>query len=158
VRLTGLGASVLAHPQIAGKALIPRPGEERQLDPVRLLLLDLPGAAMEPVAPAVQAVGPLVGVQRPALAFPLKAGAADAVGKAPRLSRHRQGEGGEGGPVCETAQPQSLLVFQLEFHHGLRFPVVIPSPPAGVASAGQGRHPLSGVRYSLPAPALARQT
>ncbi len=139
-------------PQVAGKALIPRPGEQGQPDPVRLPLLELPVLAMKPRPSAVQAVGRLVGIQRPALAVAQQLGVADAVGKAPRHrpqphllsrvdligaaqqhfaapARHRQGEGGEGGAEIEAAQAQPLLVFQLERDHGITHSLPAPVLP-----------------------------
>ncbi len=57
------------YPQIAGKALIPRSGEQCQFDPIRFQLLDLPLLAMKARLPAMQAVRCLIGIQRPALAI-----------------------------------------------------------------------------------------
>ena len=143
------------YPQIAGKALIPRPGEQRQLDPIRLQLPDLPALAMKASLSAVQTVGCLIGIQRPVLSITHQLGTADAVGETPGhrtqphllggigvvgtaqqhftpFARHQQGEGGEGGAEVEAAQAQPLFIFQLERGHG--------------------------AAHSLPAPALAEQT
>ena len=140
------------HPQIAGKALIPRPGEQRQLDPIRLQFLDLPALTMKACLPAMQAVGRLIGIQRPALAIAHQLGAANAVGKAAShrpqphllggigvvgttqqhltaLTRYRQSEGGEGGAKIEAAQAQPLLVFQLEWGHGAAHNLPAPVLP-----------------------------
>ena len=176
MRLTGLGAS-RAGAEVDHQILLlqpilrltlrlpgspdPRPGEERQLDPVRLLLLDLPGAAMEPVAPAVQAVGPWLAssVQHwpsrsrrappcgwqsapprpPAIPAGWVASSAQPSSTSTALPPPA-GWGGEGWPRMRgprsRAGPSSF--FQLESHHGLRFPVVIPSPLPASRVPGRG--------------------
>ena len=91
-----VGQQAVGHrgAEIAGEAVVPVRGEQRQAQRVLLLPLDLPAAFVEGLGPAVQLVTPLVRRQRIAHAAQREGRAGNAVAVAPdaRAEEVRPGE------------------------------------------------------------------